>query len=95
MIGLICLALSPLSYIWNGYVLACLWSWFVVTPFDAPKISIPVAIGIGLIANLLTSSLRAKDSRDADEVYIASLGHSFLVPLVALIAGAITKGFLS
>ena len=38
----------------GGYVVATLWKWFVVPTFAAPALGIVPAIGISLIARLLT-----------------------------------------
>ena len=39
----------------DAFVLTKLWEWFVVTGFELSPLTIPYAIGLGLIATILTS----------------------------------------
>ena len=42
-LGWIVLALTPVSVIWNGYVLSILWGWFFVPALGLPPLSIPAS----------------------------------------------------
>lgn len=53
--GLLALAIFPVvGTLINGYVLSVLWSWFIVTTFNVPALSIPAALGLETIVKLLT-----------------------------------------
>ncbi len=84
------LILGPLSAIWFGLALSTLWGWFLA-PLGLPAINIPTAIGISLIATLLTRSYRIEPSED-DASKRASL--AFLFPMFAAILGFIVKQFV-
>lgn len=48
------LMLIVTSVLLNGYVLSVLWTWFMVPVFDVPELTVPMAIGLGLIVSFLT-----------------------------------------
>jgi hypothetical protein len=51
LLGLIALAMTaPVA---NGWALAKLWLWFVVPRFGLPILTLPQAIGLGLVASAL------------------------------------------
>lgn len=40
----------------NGWALSKLWSWFIVSTFALPALTIPAAIGVALVVNYLTQA---------------------------------------
>lgn len=50
------LGLAALYAIWGGYVLTCLWGWFVVPTFALPPLTLAQAIGVSLIVGYLTNA---------------------------------------
>ena len=86
------LALVILSSMVQGFVLSMLWEWFITEWFGIWTITIPEAMGIALIVNLLTSNL------SHDDPDIRNLGDSlivvFLVPLFLLLLGALFHAFM-
>lgn len=50
----------PLSAILNGFLLMSLWFWFI-TPLGVIPLTLPHAIGIGIIANLFKKNVTDKD----------------------------------
>ncbi|MDD3481024.1 MAG: hypothetical protein PHW75_02250 [Patescibacteria group bacterium] len=86
------IALLGLSAIVDGFVLSILWGWFLV-PLGAPSITIPIAIGIALIAGMLvdTSTLARKKG---EEAFSAILTGIFLRPIFALFVGWIVTLFM-
>lgn len=93
---LILLITVPLGAVWSGYVLSVLWSWFIVTTFEARPLSIPAAIGMALVAHYLTHQIdRYTDkSKSQLERIIESTGYIVLQPLFALVIGWIVYQFL-
>ena len=79
----------------NGWALAKLWSWFIVTTFDLPALSIPAAIGLAMVVSYLTQRLDDKKSEDAYwEILVKGAVAATLKPLFALLFGAIVKVWL-
>uniref|UniRef100_A0A6M3M4S4 Uncharacterized protein n=1 Tax=viral metagenome TaxID=1070528 RepID=A0A6M3M4S4_9ZZZZ len=81
-LALIALLISPITITLKGLVLTILWRWFVVPVTGLPALSIPMALGISLIAGYLTEQY-IKQPKDDDEDQV----HSLIVGIV--------KGFLS
>lgn len=71
-------ALLIFSTIVRGFVLATLWSWFIV-PIGGPEISIPIAIGISCIVGMLTHEQPAREEKDIGELIIATLIGPFVL----------------
>lgn len=83
------------SFIWKGYVLSVLWTWFLVGPFGWPSLSIPHATGIALIVGFLThQDTAAKDERDKWEKITAAIVLTLVAPALALFSGWIVKAFM-
>lgn len=71
IIGL--LLLIPLFATVNGLLLMCLWGWFIV-PLGAIPLTLPHAIGIGIIISLFKTSVKDKDLEKVvleNTIYIA------------------------
>lgn len=85
-----------LTSIIYGTVLKTMWGWFVVTTFQVPAVSLPVAIGLSATVSMMTSSQGRKKTDDESYTYLwldgvfTSLTHS----LLALIVGYICKSFM-
>lgn len=62
--AIVALLLLPFLVAWNGFVLTCLWSWFVVHAFNIPDISVAEACGIVLIVSWLTAHGNTRKSKD-------------------------------
>lgn len=59
--------LATVSFIFRGFLVSKLWLWFIVSTFAVPAISVPVAIGIGILATLLTVGTPYKTTSNEDE----------------------------
>jgi hypothetical protein len=79
----------------NGLVAAKLWSWFIVPTFGLPKLSMPAAIGLWLLARSIT--YRSSTKTD-DEPYLLTLfkGAAVLTldALIVLLIGGIVRTWL-
>lgn len=69
-----------LTTIFGGWVLTVLWGWFVVLTFGLPSLSIPIAIGINLVAVVLT--INAQPHKDKDKALFDSLAESLCFVVV-------------
>lgn len=65
--------------LWRGYVLMVLWGWFIVPTFNAPVLSVAVAIGVTIIGGLFT--VARNESKNEEKEHDA-LTHFFVAGLV-------------
>ena len=79
---------------WRGYVLSILWGWFIVPVFGLPALIIPVAIGISIIAGMLTSQKTYNEATDKDAKKWLPWVTFAVGPAVALLAGWIAQKFI-
>ena len=82
--------------IMSGWALSVLWGWFVVPLFDVPSLTIPYALGLGLVIGLFIPATAKSTSDDATilDMVIHGLVKAFCVPLLAVFIGWILLGFL-
>lgn len=52
--------LIPTLAIFQGLLFMCLWSWFIV-PLGVVSITLPHAIGLGILASLFRTGIQDKD----------------------------------
>jgi hypothetical protein len=83
------IALLAGAAVWRGYVLSILWVWFIVRAFDAPPISIPLAIGVSLIVSFLTRQWQ-KEKHATSFV----IGMAIFAPAMTLFIGWIVTKFI-
>jgi hypothetical protein len=87
LFGVITLMIG-ISAVLNGWVLSILWAWFIVPLFHLPQLSLPAAIGLALIANMLRGfNAPQKDSDEKDKKWGTLLARIFLAPLFVLFFG--------
>lgn len=79
------------SFVVNGVALKLLWGWFIVPTFGLPILSVPIAIGIILIASVLTSSYNPSLDQE-DGVWKIQL-YNLLLPLLSVIVGFVIYTF--
>ena len=101
--GLACLGVVFISVvaivvgsILNGYVLAQLWGWFVVPTFGSPALGIVPAMGISLIASMLTHrpSQTSDKKKDWSDILGELFASAIFSPLVVLFFGYIINSFM-
>lgn len=79
---------------WRGYVLAILWGWFAVPAFGLPALSVPMAIGLAMVAGGFTGQKRSIDEvTDPEKKWMTRVA-PFLSPLMALGIGWIVKQYV-
>lgn len=87
------------STVFRGWVLSLVWSWFVVPTFDAPQLSIAIAIGISLLIGMFSrpspsgSTSTSVKSNSAAQLLFAGL-YSILLSSMTLVLGAIVHLFI-
>ena len=95
MKGLLTLFAIPFLLTINGWALKTLWLWFVVPVFGLPALSIPAAIGMGIIIGHLTNHNSTNSSREKDEDKIVeNIVRAVLRPLFAVLFGWIVLQFM-
>lgn len=89
-------ALITVSAIWRGYVLSILWAWFVVPIFGLPALSIPIAIGIGLVVGFMTYQFHNYVEREQTptEAMARAGAAALLYPAFVLFVGWVVTFFL-
>jgi hypothetical protein len=61
--------------IYRAYVLTCLWAWFIVPMFDAPRLGVWYAIGILSVASLFHQyKYKHEDNPDREQDLKDGLG---------------------
>lgn len=73
------------SAMFSGYALSVLWGWFISPYFNAPELSIPLAIGVALIVQYLTHQQeKAESGRDISDVLMEGAARAITKPAVAI-----------
>ena len=87
---LLLLVLAVPITIYRAYVLTCLWAWFIIPMFDAPRLGVWYAIGILSIASLFQhNKYKHEENPDQEQVLKDSFGGLVqAVLLVTIIWGA-------
>lgn len=73
----------------NGWALSILWGWFVVPLFALPGLTVPQAIGLGLVSSLLAKQYIPSKGDDKASALVP-----FITPLCAIGFGWVVKLFL-
>lgn len=83
-------------YIWSGYALSVLWLWSVVPSLWLPELSIPAAIGVGVVMSYLTTHYSSAeiDNKSLRKRALESIVFSALKPAFALGIGSIVHLWL-
>ena len=95
------LGLAVIDAIWSGYVLTCLWGWFVVPTFALPPLTLAQAIGVSLIVGYLTNKYLPKQDNQENGIKLDDLDdieravdHVIFPPAFALLAGLLVKQWM-
>jgi len=97
-IGIFFTSLLIVAYtvLMNGWALATLWRWFMVSAFHLPLLTIPAAIGVSLVVTYMTHQ-HSKTKTD-DDSWGQTMLKGFLIgtfkPLFALAFGWVIVRFL-
>lgn len=78
----------------NGYTLATLWGWFVVTTFGAPVITIPIGIGLYMLVKFVTMKKPSDQDVEAEDSYYKAATFGYAKALLTLLVGLIVKQFV-
>jgi uncharacterized membrane protein len=97
--ALLLTAIMIINLVAEGIIFSLLWAWFIVTTFGLPVISIPVAIGISVIASLLTHRVRNEDidnavSDDTYKIALTRMLFQFLILILLLCIGWVVHFFV-
>lgn len=80
----------------RGWVLSILWAWFVIPAFNVNQISIALAIGLTMTANLIVKAPAPPEPKEGTptEKLVQSFVFSFSLSFIALGSGWIFKQFV-
>ena len=94
IVGIVALtaALIAVSSLLNGFVLSILWGWFIVPLFGLPQLSLPYAIGIGMVVSFLT--YQHVDSGKSENALATLVGLIIARPALTLLLGWIVQSFI-
>ena len=88
------LMIFPFSILWNGFVMAKLWLWFISQPFEVVEINTWHAAGITCIVRITTYVAKEINSeQSAYEWFAVAVMTAALYPAITLGVGAIVKAF--
>lgn len=93
---LITFAMSIVFVLWEGFVLSCLWKWFIVPIFHLPALAVIQASGIALIVGLITRTDQSVCVQEENPFIIIerSAMDCVQIPLFTLIIGYIFSFFV-
>mgnify|MGYP001605062305 CR=1 FL=1 len=80
-----------LAIVLNGVALKVLWGWFVVEVFSLPALSIPNALGLSIIARLLTFQQSDHEEMGPKRAVHERVLTAILWPLLAMALGALYR----
>jgi hypothetical protein len=80
-------ALSCAEYLLSAYVLTILWSWFIVSTFNLPALTIYAAMGLTLVANYITKQPDFVGVENVKDYNIKFHAVNIIKPPLALLIG--------
>ena len=87
------LGLMALQFVVNGFVITVLWDWYATPIFGLPSLTIPEAIGLGMIA-LLFSRSKLLLKEEVEKSQVERILFNFFEPLFLLLIGWIVTWFI-
>lgn len=80
----------------SGFVVSKLWLWFVVPALGVSPISIPVSLGLGLLANYLCQNWQHTKSKSGESAkeFVSAIITMYIRPLIVLLMGWIFTWFI-
>lgn len=91
------------TYSWKGYVLVTLWAWFIMDQFCQRMLTIPEAVGIIVLVNMLTHQDHSTSevsalSKDTTEIVAIKIFKALVAgitrPAVILLIGWVAHKFI-
>jgi uncharacterized membrane protein len=70
----------------HGWVLTCLWEWFVIPIFHLDPLSIKMAIGLSLVVGLFRGNVSTSDKDDNTSPTV-KMGIHLAAPFLTLLIG--------
>jgi len=85
------LLMVPLAIL-NGWALSILWEWFIVVIFKILPLSVPQAIGLGIVISFTT--VRVEFWKGLEQDIATGIAFSITRPFLSLGMGWIVKQFM-
>ena len=87
-------AVTAALCIWEGFVFVKLWAWFIIPTFGMAPLTIPMAIGLCLVAAFLTHQMRqTQKGEEPIEEAAKVFGYGFFNAGLILFIGWIVHAF--
>ena len=94
-VGCVTILLLPLFAAWRSFVATKLWTWFVVSTFSLPALSMPAAYGLALAASMFVPQTQCDSKSGGMSESIGKIvGIQVAWPAIALFLGWIVRGML-
>lgn len=94
-LGCLSVVFIPFAVIWEAFVVAKIWLWFIVPAYELEPLSIPTTAGILLLVNILKARYTNKDTRSPRDVLIYTLSLWWFAPGMYLLVAWIIKWWAS
>ena len=89
--AIICLLLLPASILSEGYVVMCIWNWFIVPGFHTQEISTLHGFGLSLLLYLTTYRTDTRFTEHYKEHALEHELHSFNIRLATFLIAYIAS----
>lgn len=80
--ALLAIIAAGIALFYTPYVLTQLWLWFVVPTFGLPVLTIPLAMGLCLVAQMLTGAFNKADRPETEASLHVRAVQVLLMPAV-------------
>lgn len=87
----------PLAMALNGWYIATLWLWLIVPAFHVPPLSVPVCIGVALVAHAIHPTPRGESQnkdRSAEQQLFFAVVEALLRVGLGLLVALVVRGFI-
>jgi hypothetical protein len=85
--GLLCI-------LYEGWVLKVVWAWFLVPQLHVPSLNVPSAIGISMIASMMTHQTDHSEESRSKDAGVRVIAKGFVIGTIVLITGFFVRMFM-
>lgn len=77
----------------KGFIFTYLWKWFVIPVFAVDPISIPLAIGLSIIASFLTVNMNDITELSSEEQLVKII-YMYVYPIIVFGVAFVVQAFI-
>lgn len=78
----------------NGLGLSILWAWFIVSTFGLVAITIPQAVGLGIVVAIMTFQITKREDKSAMDAILEITGNCIMKNVIFLSVGWVVTFFI-